>query len=92
MIRKIMRTASRKTELIQKLTSKLPDFADINDFEVPQKYKIEGCYVESMSSLMDLSEATTSRACLQRLSEFRRSITKDLDHYYKSQKEGAIHL
>jgi hypothetical protein len=77
-IRRIMRAACKKTALIRQLKLKLPDFAVISDFEVPEAYQIDGCYVHSMSTLMEFAETTNSLAALEKLKDFRVCLGKDL--------------
>jgi hypothetical protein len=82
-IRKILRAACRKSKLIKGLTQKLPDFATINEFDVPKEYQIDGCYAHAMTTLVSLVECTSSRSCLRKLKELRFSLGKDIDLYYK---------
>ena len=63
-IRKIMRFVCSKSTLIKKLTLKLSDLPEISDFDVPEVYQIEGCYVHSLCAIMEFSQATTSLSCL----------------------------
>jgi hypothetical protein len=47
--------ACRKTNLLHTLTLKLPDFANVSDFDIPDTYKIDGCYLHSMTALMEFA-------------------------------------
>jgi hypothetical protein len=51
-IRKVMRQACRKGQLIQHLQVKLPNFIEVTDFEIPPDFAIEGCYLQSMNALI----------------------------------------
>ena len=44
--------ACRKTSLIKNLSVKVPDFAEINNFDIKDTYRIDGCYIQSMNTLM----------------------------------------
>jgi hypothetical protein len=44
--------ASRKTKVIKKLSLKLPDLAEIGDFTLPEKFRIEGCYVHTLNAMI----------------------------------------
>lgn len=86
-IRKIMRMASKKTVIIKKLTKNIPDFVVINDFDISDAFKIDGCYIQSMNALMEFCEAQNSSVSLDKLSEFRNCLVKDIDEYYMGQTE-----
>ncbi len=51
-VRKIMRQYSRKSPTILKIQRSINDFVEINDFNIHDDFKIEGCYIQSMNSLM----------------------------------------
>jgi hypothetical protein len=77
-----MRMACRKTSLIKNLSVKVPDFVEINNFDIKDIYKIEGCYIQSMNALMEFAESLNSKHSLKKLKEFRNCLSKDVDDYY----------
>lgn len=82
-IRKIMRMASRKTGIVRKLIKDVPDFVEVNNFDIKDIYRIEGCYLHSMNALMEFAECTNSKLSLKKLKEFRSCLSKDVDDYYE---------
>ena len=50
-----MRHYSRNSKIIKKLQSSIQDFVEITDFLIPQDFQIDGCYVQSMNTLMELA-------------------------------------
>lgn len=77
---------------MKKLVKKVPDFASINDFQFQESFKIEGWYVNTMNSLMQFAEACSSVSSLEKLTEIRKSLGKDIEHYYTGQKNAPNHL
>jgi hypothetical protein len=77
-----MRMASRKTALIKKLCLKVPDFVEVNNFDIKDIYRIEGCYIQSMNALMEFAESLNSKYSLKKLKEFRNCMSKDVDDFY----------
>jgi hypothetical protein len=51
-IRKIMRSYARVCQKIKLITCSISNFTDINEFQIADDFKIDGCYVQSMNSLM----------------------------------------
>lgn len=82
-----MRAATRKTQLIRNLSLKLPDFATMEDFDVPKPYQIDGCYAHAMTTLVSFCECTSACASLKKLRELRHSLNKDLDGFYRDKPE-----
>jgi hypothetical protein len=66
-IRKIMRIASRKTDIVRKLCNNVPDFVEVNDFDIKNIYRIDGCYIQSMNAMMEFAEALNSKVSLKKL-------------------------
>jgi hypothetical protein len=89
-IRKIMRMACRKTALMKKLLIKVPDFAEVNNFDIKDIYKIDGCYIQSMNVLMEFAECPNSKYSLKKLKEFRSCMSRDVDDYYYHRESAPI--
>lgn len=87
-IRKIMRMACRKAPLMRKLCLKVPDFVEVNDFDIKDIYKIDGCYIQSMNALMEFAESLNSKLSLKKLKEFRSCMSKDVDDYYANREDA----
>jgi hypothetical protein len=57
----------------------MKEFPSVNDFEIPAEFRIEGCYIRSMNSLMEASEGYKEEVILQKLLEFRENIEVDIN-------------
>lgn len=78
-----MRAACQNSPLIKGLLIKMPEYAEVDRFDIPKKYQIDGCYVHSMNTLMEFAETRTAFGALQKLREFRLCLGRDLDEYYQ---------
>lgn len=90
-IRKIMRIASRKTDIVRQLCLKVPDFAQVGNFDIKEIYKIDGCYIQSMNVMMEFAEATTSKSTLRKLKDFRKCLSRDVDYFYANRQDAPQH-
>lgn len=66
-VRKLMRHYSRKNQRIVKIQKNIPDFVEIANFNIPNDFKIDGCYVQSMNALMEFSETQSPADTLDKL-------------------------
>jgi hypothetical protein len=57
-IRKVMRHYARKSESVLQIQKSISDFVEVINFNIPEDFKIDGCYVQSMNSLMEFAECT----------------------------------
>jgi hypothetical protein len=86
-----MRIACRKTDIIQKLCLKVPDFIEVIHFDIKEIFKIEGCYIQSMNAMMEFAEALSSKLSLRKLKEFRTCLSRDVDDYYSHRQHAVNH-
>ena len=63
----------------------MKDFVVAEDFDMPEEFRIDGCYIRSINSLMEFSTGSDPVECLNKLGELRRNILRDLDDYYVAQ-------
>jgi hypothetical protein len=89
-IRKIMRFAGRRTSIVKRLLANVPDLAEIKAYSIPVNLQIDGCYVQSMGSLVEFAECLCSRSSLDKLKEFRRCLAKDIDQFYHDHPNPPI--
>ena len=47
-----MRFAGRRTSIVKRLLANVPDLAEIKDYTIPNNLQIDGCYIQSMGSLV----------------------------------------
>ncbi len=50
-----MRHYSKMSKRILRIQKSIPDFVEISNFNIPEDFKIDGCYVQSMNALMEFS-------------------------------------
>lgn len=79
-----MRHFARYSPTVLKVKNSVDDFVEVEKFNIPDDFKIEGCYINAMGSLMEFAETQNAEQSLKKLKEFRASIAKDVDLYYES--------
>jgi hypothetical protein len=70
-----------------------PDLAEIELFDIPEKLRIEGRFIYTISEIIEMSQTVLGSTSLTKLANIRASINRDIDQYYSETKaEGSLQV
>lgn len=62
-------------------------------FEIPEKLRIEGRFIYTISEIIEMSQTVLGSVCLSKLANIRASINRDIDQYYsETKREGSVQV
>ena len=66
-IRKVMRHFAGKSSFVLQIQKSINDFVEVSNFNIPEDFRIDGCYVQSMNALMEFAECIKADESLEKL-------------------------
>jgi hypothetical protein len=88
-MRKIIRYYVKHSKELREYEENCPGQAEIEKYDIPAKFQIEGCFVYTTAEVIAFAEHLKGRDGLGALTAVRTAIYRDIDEYYAAGGQGA---